>query len=430
MVLSACSSDDTIDVYIPQSSSSTESTVDETPTYDISALHVDGRYLMNEEGEIVNLHGFAQTFSPYFNESAWSNYNVEKCLTYNKGKIDDILRAGWQITFVRQHMDPYWCAPGSGSESRTHLYFDFDAFKTYLNEVYIPMAEYAIEKGLYVVMRPPGVCPEQIAVGDEYNDYLIQVWDYVARQPRIKNNPGIMFELANEPIHIVGTDGSVGGDTNPQFEALTQFLQSVVDVIRANGANNVIWLPGLGYQSWYRGFATYPVKGDNLGLAVHCYPGWYGSDALADSGEGLWDGSTDGYDSFVKGWANRMGTTVDLYPMMVTEMDWSNGNIYSTKNSDGSTSNWTWGQGLTGVAGGYGFGANFKRITDDQGNVSYLIFTGQEYLAAFVDVPATTGVFTFFNDPENSCLWPTYHWYQEYAGMEPTYDVDVSIVYQ
>lgn len=32
---------------------------------DLSALHVEGRYLKNTAGEIVNLHGFAQTFSPY-----------------------------------------------------------------------------------------------------------------------------------------------------------------------------------------------------------------------------------------------------------------------------------------------------------------------------------------------------------------------------
>ena len=31
-------------------------------------LHVEGRYLKNEQGKIVNLHGFTQTYSPYFNK--------------------------------------------------------------------------------------------------------------------------------------------------------------------------------------------------------------------------------------------------------------------------------------------------------------------------------------------------------------------------
>ncbi len=423
-VLTVSCSDDTPEVYIsPSASDESEVTTEEetvTTVNNLSALHVDGRYLKDASGAVVNLHGFAQTFSPYFNESAWTNYDVDKCLSYNKEKIDQILAAGWQMTFVRQHMDPYWCAPGSGSENQTHLYFNFDDFKTYLDKVYIPMAEYAISKGLYVVMRPPGVCPETIAVGDEYEDYLLEVWDYVSSHSKIKNNPGIMFELANEPVHIKGTDGSVGGNTDPQFEALAQFLQPVVDVIRGNGAENVIWLPGLGYQSWYSGFTKYPVTGDNLGMAVHCYPGWYGSDALSDSGEGLYDGTNGGYASFQKGWDNQMGSTPDSYPLMVTEMDWSNGNVYYTQNSDGSTSNLTWGQGVTGTAGGSGFGANFRYITDNSGNVSYIIFTSQEYLAAFVDMKPAGGVYTFFTDPENSCIWPAYHWYQEYAGVPNT----------
>ena len=33
-------------------------------------LHVEGRYLKNEQGKIVNLHGFTQTYSPYFNNNA------------------------------------------------------------------------------------------------------------------------------------------------------------------------------------------------------------------------------------------------------------------------------------------------------------------------------------------------------------------------
>ncbi len=34
-------------------------------------LYVDGRYLKNNEGQVINLHGFAQTYSPYFNQNAW-----------------------------------------------------------------------------------------------------------------------------------------------------------------------------------------------------------------------------------------------------------------------------------------------------------------------------------------------------------------------
>ena len=56
-------------------------------------LNVVGRYLKNEAGEIVNLHGFAQTYSPFFNQNAWNNYNVAGCLSYNKRMINEIMSA-------------------------------------------------------------------------------------------------------------------------------------------------------------------------------------------------------------------------------------------------------------------------------------------------------------------------------------------------
>ena len=53
----------------------------------VAPLHVEGRYFKDDAGNIVNLHGFAQTFSPWFNErgTKWSNYDVTACLNYNKG---------------------------------------------------------------------------------------------------------------------------------------------------------------------------------------------------------------------------------------------------------------------------------------------------------------------------------------------------------
>ena len=73
---------------------------------------------------------------------------------------------------------------------------------------------------------------------------------------------------------------------------------------------------------------------------------------------------------------------------------------------------------VTGVVGGAGFGANFKYIADNTGNVSWMIFTSQHLLAQFRDVPGTEGSYTFLNDPE-ACPWPVYHWFKEYAGTAP-----------
>lgn len=358
-------------------------------------LRVEGRYLVDTHGNRVNLHGYAQTFSPWFNEQGtqWNNYNVSACLKYNKEKIDQILNVGWDINFVRMHMDPYWSnKPGVQTTGENDISaFDFDRFKRYLDEVFIPMAEYAVSKGLYVVMRPPGVCPENIAVGDEYHKYLIKVWSYVARQPRLKNHPNIMFELANEPINIKGTDGAFGNNGQPCFDALKDFFQQIVDAMRAEGCRNILWIPGLCWQMHYSGYANNPIEGENIGYAAHLYPGWFGSNSS--------------FSEFQRGWNADVKPVADFAPVMITEMDWADQKY-----------NASWGKAHTGVPYGEGndnFGANFKLIMDESGNCSWLLFTGPEWLAKFKDVPGTPGNYNFLNDPE-ACPWPVYHWYKEY----------------
>ena len=364
----------------------------------LSALHVEGPFLVNAEGKRVNLHGFAQTFSPWFNEQGtkWTNYDVKGCLDYNKGIIDGILNAGWKMTFVRQHMDPYWSnTPGASStygdswkgEADIRA-FDFNRFKKYLDEVFVPMAEYAIAKGLYVVMRPPGVCPEYISVGGDYHEYLKKVWGYVAQHPKLKNNGAVLFELANEPINIKGT--------RDRDIEMTDFMQQIVDLMRDKGCNNILLIPGLTWQQHYNGFVKYPIKGENIGYAVHCYPGWYNS--------GVEDNVEVEYKEFKRGWDENILPIATKAPVVVTEMDWAPKKY-----------NASWGKAVTGVAGGKGFGANFMRIADETCNVSWLLFTGGELLAKYNDAAPDGN--TFLTDPE-ACPRPVYRKYLYYATQE------------
>lgn len=371
-------------------------------------LNVVGRYLKDSEGNIVNLHGFGQTYSPFFNNFAWNNYDVEGCLLHNKSMIDQVLAAGWRMNFIRMHMDPYWSDDTSKESVRYegHERFSEERFRKYLDEVFVPMAEYAVSKGLYVVMRPPGVSPEKIALEDDYQAFLIKVWDIVSSHKRLRNNGKVMFELANEPINILGTDGSYGSSGDGHFKNMQLYFQAIIDKIRGNGADNIIWVPGLGYQSQYAGFATHRFTGDNIGFAVHVYPGWYNSDAEVGPNENVGGVSGGGYEGFQRGWDAQIMPVAEYAPVMVTEMDWAPAKYDSS-----------WGKSITGLAGGEGFGANFKYIADNTGNVSWMIFTSQELLAQFDGVPGTPGNYTFLNDPE-ACPWPVYHWFKEYAGDE------------
>ena len=316
---------------------------------------------------------------------------MNKCLSYNKGIIDGIMNAGWKMTFVRQHMDPYWSnTPGKQTTGENDISaFDFERFKTYLDLVFIPMAEYAIQKGLYVVMRPPGVCPENIQIGDDYHQYLKKVWGYVAQHPKLKDNGAVLFELANEPVHI-------NNGTRDRDEAMTQYMQEIVDLMRQY-CNNILLIPGLGWQSNYAGFAKYPIKGDNIGYAVHCYPGWY------NGGHGD-DDVVVNYRDFKRGWDAQILPVAVTNPVVVTEMDWAPTKYKSS-----------WGKSNTGEAGKTGFGANFMRIADETCNVSWLTFTGGELLAQYDDSEPDGQ--TFLTDPE-ACPRPIYRRYQYYATQE------------
>lgn len=393
-------------------------------------LFVKGRYLMakdiNGNDSIVNLHGFGQTYSPYFNGYAWCknpdgsvNWGKTKdaaaCVKWNKEQISLMLDHGWKVNWLRLHMDPAWSNneakvnqwqsqhPGTYYSENLIVAFDMDLFKKYLDEIFIPMAEYAIENGIYVVMRPPGVCPEKLTVGDEYQHYLIKVWTYVCNHEKLKNNPYIMFELANEPIDMNDGNGNYTSSSDGSQKNCTKFFQKIVDEIRAVGCNNILWVPGLAYQQNYQGYDKYPIVGENIGYAVHCYPGWYGSDAEVASAEQKVETKGAGYTEFNNGWTKSISGIAKKAPILVTEMDWA------PKKYNNS-----WGKATTGKEGGVGFGANFRFIMDKTGNVSWMLFTDADKLAKYDD-NAPDGN-TFFTDPE-ACVRPIFRWYKQYAEI-------------
>jgi len=371
-------------------------------------LHIDGRYLCDSNNVHVNLHGFWQTYSPWFNggawgEDNWGNYDVDACLEYNQKEIDKILKCGWKVDFMRVHMDSYWSLSRSrqyGTDRAEWQDFKEVLFQQYLDEVFVPMIEHCIDRGLYVVLMPGYSSPEYLEYGDGFFKVLEKLWKNISTHKDLCNNPNVMFEIVNEPRSMKKDGKALAGTSDASNKALTEYMQHFVDLIREN-ANNIIWVPGTGYQSQYAGYAKYRLSGDNLGFAVHCYPGWYGSDAEQESAE-LGGGMGGGYTAFRAGWDAQITPAANIAPIMVTEMDWAPAKY-----------NKSWGKSFTGEAGGSGFGANFKYLADMTGNVSYILFTAPNDLADYsaMSVKPTTN---YWNDPKG-CPWQIYHWYQEYA---------------
>ena len=138
----------------------------------------------------------------------------------------------------------------------------------------------------------------------------------MASTPGIKSADNVQFELCNEPIKIETSlwqrrDWGNGDDAH--WAALTNFMQPIVDTIRQQNADNVIWVPGLGYQAQYQGFVNHPINGGNIGYAAHFYPGYVRN--LGDPNDS---------NNVASYWNANYKPCADLYPMMITEMYWQN----------------------------------------------------------------------------------------------------------
>ena len=178
-------------------------------------LHREGNQLKDPHGNTVVLHGVMDTPSPYFNSYRWGNScnssTVTPCINYFNKLFTAITdtTSGAYCNLFRLHLDPCWTndpnKPRTGSEGGEANISQFSAtrLKTYLRSLYTRIAVNAVKHGLYVVIRPPGVFPGEVKVGDEYNEYLMTVWDIVSQNDTIKKYSGqISLELGNEPVNL------------------------------------------------------------------------------------------------------------------------------------------------------------------------------------------------------------------------------------
>lgn len=393
----------------------------------LPALRVQGKNLVDANGKTVVLHGVMDTPNRYFNGNRWGTggYNVSDitpCLNYFEKMFAAITdkEQGAYCTVFRLHMDPCWTnynAPAGTGENNIR-YFSETRYKTFLSKLYVKLVEKALAHGLYVIVRPPGVCPQNIKVGDEYQAYLKKVWKLFASNATIQKNAGqVSIELANEPINVLLANGSQSDN------ALHDFFQPVVDEIRATGFKGIIWVPGSGYQSNYVGYSKYPITDteNNFSYAVHVYSGWYGN---------MTDKNCD-HNTFIKNFQAQV-PMVTSKPIMVTEIDWSPED--PDKASEGHYNEWgqwtapnlgTWATGSTSK-----WGLAWKAVHDHFGNIGMTITHPQEYYD--IDEYLNSGKVRpglqnakKHNLFEECCSYACFNWYKEWylkqtTGVEET----------
>jgi len=394
----------------------------EAPTHlekPLPNLHVEGKWLVDAYGNHVVLHGVMDTPNMFFNGwrwgSPWGNPSVNydsngatKCKAYFKKIFAGLEEAKCDV--FRLHLDPAW----TNDPSSTYVYagsegqaadaggeadikkFNPTRLKTFLRSLYFPLAKDAIDHGMYVVMRPPGVCPGNLKVGDYYNDYLMTVWDIVSQNDSVKKYAGqISIELANEPVSL----RNASGQDDPA--ALHDYFQPIVDKIRANGFTGIIWAPGTGWQANYTSYASFPIEGADIGYAVHDYCGWYGcSDNTPNPQNKI----------------NQFHTqvpVVDFAPVIITEVDWSPTNPdaegHYNEHGDWVQPNYgTWATGSTSK-----WGKAFKAMLDHYGNIS-MTLSGTSCLIDVDKLLADGTVTPAFGGLEEACGKACMDWYAEY----------------
>ncbi|MDO5482948.1 MAG: cellulase family glycosylhydrolase [Bacteroidaceae bacterium] len=395
--------------------------------YGLQPLHVDGNHLKDPYGNKVVLHGVMDTPSPYFNNYRWTSWaegcsdsKIGSCVNYfNKlfTAITDTTQGAYCNLF-RLHLDPCWTngnanswpvdsrETGEGEGDISH--YDGTRLTKYMRLLYFRIAQQAMKNGLYVIMRPPGVCPHNIYVGGSYQKFLIDVWDRVTKNDSILKYSGqIGIELANEPINVYMNDGS------SSEKALHDFFQPIVDKIRANGFKGVIWVPGTGYQSNYRDYAKYPITGDQIGYAVHNYAGWYGnSDSSCDPTRAI----------------NEFGASVPILrtnPITITEVDWSPQNTNDIKNYNEMGQPVYGNYGTWATASTSKWGKAYKAILDHFGNISMTLTGTGDYIDIddYINNKKVTPAFKVKMekngvDPYEACGVACFDWYEKYAKVD------------
>ena len=385
----------------------------------LPSLHTEGRWLVDKHGNQVVLHGVMDTPNMYFNGWRWgspwtdgTNYDdkgVAKCLAYFEKLFWAMEQAHCDV--FRLHLDPAW----TNDPSDSYVYsgsngqsadasgeadikkFNPERLKKFLPSLYLKLAEMAMNHGLYVVVRPPGVCPRDLKVNDYYQQYLVNVWDIVSQQTFVKEHAGqISIELANEPVNVKNANNQ------DDAKALHDYFQPMVDKIRNNGFDGIIWVPGTGYQSNYRSYAEYPIDGKNIGYAVHDYPGWYNSS----------DDNPDPANKIAQFHASV--PVIDAYPIFITEVDWSpikepkEIDHYNEMNQPVYKNLGTWATGTTSK-----WGKAFKAVLDYFGNISMTLTHPHD----FMDLDALYGqnvVKPAFNGNPEACGKACMDWYAEY----------------
>jgi len=214
------------------------------------ALRTEGGYILNKNGNIVQLRGM----SFYWSTEAWNGYKY-----YNDATVKALVDT-WKCTVVRAAYDR--------NEGNNSGWAGVQA-----------VIDAAIKYGIYVII--------------DWHSHTAEAQESAAIQffkeqaTKYKNTPNVIFEPYNEPINGAGV-----AELGTQAAAVTTwkkikpYLQNVTQAIRDAGAQNLV-IAGTPYFCQYVNVAAGDQLKDksgkeftNLAYAFHFYAASHGPEAI------------------------------------------------------------------------------------------------------------------------------------------------------
>ena len=259
----------------------------QTPVQRHGALTTSGPYILNKNGNIVQLRGM----SFYWSRPDWPGYSYYSASTLN------FLVDSWKCTVVRVSY-----APGQG----------WDGCKAVIDA--------AIAKGIYVIIDWHSHTAQ--------NEESASITFFREQATKYKNTPNVIFEPFNEPILAGGAKEGTLTDARLTWGGIKGYLKNVTQAIRDAGANNLVILGTPYYSQFVNVAADDQIKDksgklfNNVAYSFHFYAASHGPEAYY-----VKNGEFGGMESeYLKGGLGKV-------PIFVTE--W--GTSHSNGGQDGKT---------------------------------------------------------------------------------------------
>lgn len=272
----------------------------------LPSLHVDGNQIKDAFGNPVTLRGF----------SLLPNESNDECTTCSPRPISEMLALqanaaqGWFSRVVRIGVHQSYSDPAS-------------AFANHID----PFVQQAISLGLYVIVDLHLVA--NYGDGGTPQSKVIDFWRYVA--PHYANNPEVIFEVYNEPI------------SPDNWTTWKNFIQPVVDTIRAVAPNNLILMGNPQWSTRVNEAVSDPFDDPNMAYVYHIYPNQPATTSSLDA---------------------RFGNAANSIPIVITEFGWNADPNYSDNVTYGTSGGW---------------GKQFRTYMDGHAHIGWLNYIFDNY---------------------------------------------------